>query len=228
MAGSVRLAQLFHLLSTDCQHMAARKPRISPYSCGQVALPLHFAPQRAKTTGDAFMILNNRFFNGSDITTDNSGIDKIGLPMGSQEKSQDSCTAIRPGMYRHFKGKLYEVLALAPLVDSPHCYVVYRPHYGNRAWVLRPYAQFTEMVSRNGRTQPRFQWIGPSPIHDPSPRRRRILFRSKIILHIASRKGLSWIFGKHRSPNSERSGKSRYRPQNESRPVIGRFNRGAH
>ena len=69
---------------------------------------------------------------------------------------------LRPGVYRHFKGKNYEVLGVAPLVDSADVYVVYRPLYGDRALVLRRYDEFAGTVFRDGREQPRFQFVPPS------------------------------------------------------------------
>jgi hypothetical protein len=52
---------------------------------------------------------------------------------------------ITAGVYRHFKGKRYEVI------------VIYRPLYGNRALVLRPYSEFIGTVDRDGREQQRFE-----------------------------------------------------------------------
>jgi hypothetical protein len=73
---------------------------------------------------------------------------------------QELCPTIRAGIYRHFKGERYEVLGVAPIVDTSGLYVVYRPLYGNRDWVLRPYAEFVGTVVRDGCEQPRFKFIG--------------------------------------------------------------------
>jgi hypothetical protein len=64
---------------------------------------------------------------------------------------------ITAGVYRHFKGKRYEVIGVAPVVDSDEIYVIYRPLYGNRALVLRPYSEFIGTVDRDGREQQRFE-----------------------------------------------------------------------
>jgi hypothetical protein len=66
-------------------------------------------------------------------------------------------------VYRHFKGKLYEVIGVAHLVDSFDWFVVYCPMYGDRELVARPYAEFTGMVNREGREQIRFELVEPSP-----------------------------------------------------------------
>jgi hypothetical protein len=72
---------------------------------------------------------------------------------------------IESGIYRHFKGNLYEVIGVAPLVDSPDCFVVYRPLYGDQGLVLREYSEFTGTVLHEGREQPRFQKIQSPPRH---------------------------------------------------------------
>ena len=69
-------------------------------------------------------------------------------------------------MYKHFKGRYYEVIAVAPLVDSSERFVVYRPLYGDRAVVLRSLGEFCSIVKRNGKTQPRFRYVGPN---EPAP-----------------------------------------------------------
>ena len=44
---------------------------------------------------------------------------------------------IRPGRYRHFKGKEYEVLGVARHSETEEEYVVYRQLYGEHSlWVL--------------------------------------------------------------------------------------------
>lgn len=67
------------------------------------------------------------------------------------------------GVYQHFKGGLYEVIGVAKLVDSMDCFVVYRPLYGDRELVVRPYEDFMKIVFREGREQPRFQLVQEKP-----------------------------------------------------------------
>ena len=45
---------------------------------------------------------------------------------------------IRPGRYRHFKGKEYEVLGVARHSETEEEYVVYRQLYGEHSLWVRP------------------------------------------------------------------------------------------
>ena len=68
--------------------------------------------------------------------------------------------AVRPGRWRHFKGREYQVLAVALHSETMEEMVVYRPLYGEgRLWV-RPAAMWEELVERNGVQQPRFMYVG--------------------------------------------------------------------
>ncbi|MGN0707377.1 MAG: DUF1653 domain-containing protein [Faecalibacterium sp.] len=67
---------------------------------------------------------------------------------------------IRPGRYRHFKGKEYQVLGVARHSETEEEMVVYRPLYGERGLWVRPAAMWNELVTRDGRTQPRFMYLG--------------------------------------------------------------------
>lgn len=65
------------------------------------------------------------------------------------------------GIYRHYKGNLYQVLHLARHSETEEWLVVYRALYGDPQkehggiWV-RPLAMFTETVETGGKTLPRF------------------------------------------------------------------------
>ena len=61
-----------------------------------------------------------------------------------------------PGIYRHYKGALYEVLGTAQHSESEEPLVVYRALYGDYGLWVRPLDMFTENVTRDGQTQPRF------------------------------------------------------------------------
>ena len=67
---------------------------------------------------------------------------------------------IRPGRYRHFKGNEYEVLGVARHSETEEELVVYRPLYGEGGLWVRPVSMWTELVTRDGKTQPRFVYIG--------------------------------------------------------------------
>ena len=64
--------------------------------------------------------------------------------------------AIRPGRYRHYKGKYYEVLGVAHHSETEEQLVVYRCLYDDHSLWVRPMAMFTERVTVDGRAVPRF------------------------------------------------------------------------
>ncbi len=66
-----------------------------------------------------------------------------------------------PGRYRHFKGGEYEVLGVARHSETDEPLVVYRPLYNDSGLWARPAAMFLETVVVDGRTVPRFAYLGP-------------------------------------------------------------------
>ena len=64
------------------------------------------------------------------------------------------------GKNRHFKGKEYELLALATHSETMEPMVVYRALYGERGIWVRPAAMWAEKVEKDGYIGPRFQYIG--------------------------------------------------------------------
>lgn len=67
---------------------------------------------------------------------------------------------IRPGLYRHFKGNEYRVLYIATHSETLEPMVVYQALYGQRGIWVRPAAMWNETVTREGKTLPRFTYIG--------------------------------------------------------------------
>ena len=67
---------------------------------------------------------------------------------------------IRPGRYRHFKGGEYRVIGTARHSETLEEMVVYRALYGERGLWVRPAAMWNETVEREGKTFPRFTYIG--------------------------------------------------------------------
>ena len=67
---------------------------------------------------------------------------------------------LRPGRYRHFKGKDYELLGTAVHSETGEPMVVYRALYGDRGLWVRPAAMWNERVERDSYSGPRFRWIG--------------------------------------------------------------------
>ena len=67
---------------------------------------------------------------------------------------------IKPGKYRHFKGKLYQVIGIASHSETLEPMVVYRALYGEYGLWVRPAAMWDEIVEKDGYCGPRFQYIG--------------------------------------------------------------------
>ena len=67
---------------------------------------------------------------------------------------------IKPGRYRHFKGNEYQVIGMARHSETEEELVVYRPLYGEGGLWVRPVSMWNELVTRDGKTQPRFVYIG--------------------------------------------------------------------
>jgi hypothetical protein len=68
-------------------------------------------------------------------------------------------TKIKKGIYQHYKGPKYQVYDVARHSETEEELVVYKTLYGDYSLWVRPLAMFTEMVSVNGESVPRFKWI---------------------------------------------------------------------
>jgi hypothetical protein len=66
---------------------------------------------------------------------------------------------IPQGIYRHYKGNLYQVLHTAHHSETEEALVVYRCLYGEYGVWVRPLAMFTENVEVEGKEVPRFELI---------------------------------------------------------------------
>ena len=66
---------------------------------------------------------------------------------------------IKPGKYRHFKGKEYEVLGTAKHSETLEPMVVYRALYSEGGLWVRPVAMWSEQIEREGYCGPRFMPI---------------------------------------------------------------------
>lgn len=67
---------------------------------------------------------------------------------------------LKPGRYRHFKGKEYRLLALAKHSETLESMVVYQALYGEKGLWVRPAEMWGETVKREGYSGPRFTYIG--------------------------------------------------------------------
>lgn len=61
-----------------------------------------------------------------------------------------------PGLYRHYKGNLYEVIDTVRHSETLEPMTLYRALYGERGLWVRPAAMFLENVELDGSVQPRF------------------------------------------------------------------------
>lgn len=65
-----------------------------------------------------------------------------------------------PGLYRHYKGGLYQVLDMVRHSETLEPMTLYRALYGERGLWVRPAAMFQESVDIAGIRQPRFARLG--------------------------------------------------------------------
>lgn len=68
---------------------------------------------------------------------------------------------LKPGVYRHFKGKDYRLLYVARHSETEEEMVVYQALYGERGIWVRPAAMWNETVERDGSRVRRFTYVGP-------------------------------------------------------------------
>ena len=65
------------------------------------------------------------------------------------------------GIYRHFKGKRYELLEIATHSETGELMAVYRALYGDCGVWVRPLSMWSEVVEHNGMCVPRFELEQP-------------------------------------------------------------------
>ncbi|OFY86872.1 MAG: hypothetical protein A3F72_00485 [Bacteroidetes bacterium RIFCSPLOWO2_12_FULL_35_15] len=69
---------------------------------------------------------------------------------------------LKPGKYKHYKGKKYEVISVARHSETLENMVIYKALYlpeGENLWV-RPLIMFMEEVEVGGKKMPRFEYVG--------------------------------------------------------------------
>ncbi|MEE8126386.1 MAG: DUF1653 domain-containing protein [Nitrospirales bacterium] len=66
---------------------------------------------------------------------------------------------IQPGVYRHYKGKDYQVIGVARHSETEEELVVYRALYGSFGLWARPTAMFGETIEFEGKRVARFERI---------------------------------------------------------------------
>ncbi len=68
------------------------------------------------------------------------------------------------GIYKHYKGKLYEVIGIARHSETLEEFVVYKALYdseefGKNALWIRPKKMFLDKIKINGKEQLRFEYV---------------------------------------------------------------------
>lgn len=67
---------------------------------------------------------------------------------------------LQHGLYRHYKGQLYQVIGTARHSETEELLVVYQCLYGDYQLWVRPLSMFTESVTLDsGQIVPRFAFI---------------------------------------------------------------------
>jgi hypothetical protein len=67
--------------------------------------------------------------------------------------------SLENGIYKHYKGNLYEVLGVARHSETEETHVVYKTLYGDYSLWVRPLGMFTESVEVDGQQIPRFEFV---------------------------------------------------------------------
>jgi len=63
---------------------------------------------------------------------------------------------IEAGLYQHYKGAQYQVIDVVRHSETEEELVLYRALYGEKGLWVRPLGMFTETVTIEGKTVPRF------------------------------------------------------------------------
>ncbi len=65
----------------------------------------------------------------------------------------------KPGIYKHYKGNLYELIAVANHSETLEKPVVYKALYGEGGVWVRPLSMWDERIEINGKTVHRFELV---------------------------------------------------------------------
>ena len=71
-------------------------------------------------------------------------------------------TALKLCLYQHYKGPQYKVLYQATHSETDEQLVIYQALYGEFGIWARPLSMFLETVEKEGKTIPRFAYLGPA------------------------------------------------------------------
>jgi len=66
---------------------------------------------------------------------------------------------LKKGLYRHYKGNMYEVYMTVQHSETEEWMVVYKALYGEQGMWVRPYEMFVEKIEVEGRMINRFSKV---------------------------------------------------------------------
>ncbi len=85
---------------------------------------------------------------------------KSDSPSVLEDRVDPLTPAFSPGLYKHYKGNLYELVDVVHHSETREALVLYRALYGAHGLWVRPYDMFFEEVEIDGIRQPRFAFQG--------------------------------------------------------------------
>ncbi len=67
---------------------------------------------------------------------------------------------LQKGLYKHYKGNMYEVYMMVQHSETEEWMVVYKALYGDEGMWVRPYDMFVEKIEVDGQLISRFEFVG--------------------------------------------------------------------
>lgn len=77
----------------------------------------------------------------------------------NNDQTDISKLPLKKGIYRHYKGNLYEVMGLVQHSETQEELVLYKPLYGKDTLWVRPKVMFCENIIKEGKEVPRFEFV---------------------------------------------------------------------
>jgi len=87
---------------------------------------------------------------------------KYRTDMNTLPPLSEAAKSLKPGYYEHFKGLKYRLVSVGRHSETLEEYVVYQALYGDQLTWVRPLPLFVETVTKDGKSFPRFKYLGTS------------------------------------------------------------------